>query len=101
MCHTCDPPEEVVEVRRWPSMARTAYALDTFHAGAALRYSIDDPDEWLRIETDAWDLVTDAFALDTADRNSRDRAKLIDASTLRAWVEMWKRQTQEDLEKIC
>lgn len=62
---------------------RTAAAYKEFLAGEKARY-----DAMMAAETDeavmaclandkaAWDKVTDAFALDTAHVNSRDRAKL-------------------------
>jgi len=82
-------------IHDWPDLSRTAHALAEYDAlWAAERKllatgSYDEAEEASK-RTDAAELnAKEAFALDTADRNSRDRAMLIDMNTLRCWIAEW------------
>lgn len=45
----------------------------------------------IRLDAVDWARVTGAYALDSADRNSPDRAALADEKTLRRWVALWRK----------
>lgn len=51
--------------------------------------AVDDESfkRWQKQEQEDLQRVREAFAADTADRNSHDRAMLIDLETLRRWVD--------------
>jgi hypothetical protein len=84
-----------------PDLSRTEATLEAYEAlDRGLRaLSIDDlkatPDEDLDL---AWDIrdvayaaVQEAYVLDTADRNSPDRARLVGPDFARRMVDLWRR----------
>jgi hypothetical protein len=100
MCNSCDdstPEGRERSPARHPDLQRTATALAIYDSGAATRARAWDramTEEAIMAcqerDDEAWSVVTDCFAKDTSDRNSKEQAKLVDVVTLRRWVEAWK-----------
>jgi hypothetical protein len=81
----------------WPDLSRTEAALAAYDADqpriaalyGAARTSADLTAA-ISAEFEAANRVREVLALDTADRNSHDRAMRVDMATLRAWVARWR-----------
>lgn len=81
----------------WPSLARTAAALEEWERTEAARDQLldaattdDKLGEWKRAEREALEKVAEAFFQDTKDRNSRENCSLVGLRTLREWVATWR-----------
>lgn len=87
--------------RNWPDLSKTAAALDVWQSKQEGLDQMcrdvqtnEDVDAWVAAERAALVLLLEAFADDTADRNSRDTIMFcMTAHDVRKMVEGWKQDT--------